>query len=300
MKKFIKLFLLLFIFLVGCTNSSDNTIVTTNFPSYDFARAITKNSKIEVEMLVKPGSETHDFEPTPKDIIKIEKSKFFIYTGGESDEWVEDIISSLNTGTKVIKMVDLVDLLDEELDSIAQVDEEKETDEHVWTSLDNAVTILEKIRDEIIEIDPENRDLYEKNTLEYISKIKKLDNEMKDLVNSSSRNEIIVADRFPFLYFAKEYNLKYYAAFKGCSDATEASAKTIAFLIDKVKEDKIPVVFHIELTDAKIAKAVAAETGAKVLELHSAHNISATDFNSGITYVDIMKKNIENLKEALR
>lgn len=313
MKKIVKLIIIIFIItsminVTGCNKNNKSNkieIITTNYPEYDFVRAITKNSNnITVRLLLKPGTDIHDFEPTPRDIIDIKKSNMFIYVGGESDEWINNILNDIKLEkTKVIKLMDIVDLKEEELvegmESEEEEEEETEYDEHVWTSPVNATKIIDKISKEIIELDSDNKELYEKNTKEYIEKINEIDSEIRNVVNNSKRKEIIVGDRFPLRYFVDEYNIKYYAAFLGCSEQNEASAKTISFLIDKVKEDKIPVIFHIELSDKKIAKTISDATGSKVLEFNSAHNISQKDFDKGITYVDIMKNNVEVLKEAL-
>ncbi|MBQ6282597.1 MAG: zinc ABC transporter substrate-binding protein [Bacilli bacterium] len=300
MKKILGLFLVL-ICLSGCSsnNSKDNiTIISTSFPGYDFVRAITKDSNIEVKMLIKPGVEIHHFEPTPKDIINIESSNLFVYVGGDSDEWVSNLLKDMNKD-KTIKLMDLVDLTNEELKEGMEGDNEVEYDEHVWTSPINVIKIINKLKDEIISIDSINKELYEKNANEYIKELYSIDSEIRNIVAMSNRKEIIFGDRFPIKYFTDEYNIDYYAAFKGCSHETEASAKTIAFLINKVKEDDIPVIFKVELSNGKIANTIGKETNTKVLEYNSAHNITMDDFNSGITYIDIMKKNIEVLKEAL-
>ena len=306
MKKYKKILFILIILLVGCTKTNQEkrvNIITTSFPGYDFARALTKNVEdVNVEMLLKPGSEMHDYEPTPKDIIKIEKASMFIYVGGESDEWTKKILKKINhKKTKIIKLIDIVDKkTEEEVEGMEEEhDHHEEYDEHVWTSPVNAIKITENIEKEIIKIDKVNKDKYEINADEYINKLEKIDTEIRNIVNNSKRKELIFADRFPFRYFTDEYNLKYYAAFKGCSEQTETSSKTIAFLINKVKEDNIPVVLHIELSNKKLANEISKQTNAKVLEFSSAHNISKQDFENQVTYVDIMNKNIEVLKEAL-
>lgn len=306
--------------LTGCNKNKTQaklTIISTSFPGYDFTRVVTKDSKdVEVKMLLKPGAEMHDFEPTPQDIKNIKNSDIFIYVGGDSDEWIEDVLDDIDTDkTKVIKLMDLVNVVeeehvegmeehhhDEEEDEHEHHNEEEEDieyDEHVWTSPVNAITITNKLKDEIVKLDKDNKELYEKNASDYVSELTNIDTEIKNVVKNAKRKEIIFGDRFPLRYFVDEYGLSYYAAFPGCSEQTEASAKTISFLIDKVKADKVPVVFHIELSNGKIANTIAKETGAKVLEFKTAHNISQKDFDAGVTYVDIMKDNIKVLKEAL-
>ena len=305
---FITIILISVISLTGCNRNEKSdklTIISTSFPGYDFARAITKDSNdIETKMLLKPGSESHDYEPTPQDIKNIKNSDLFIYVGGDSDEWIEDILKDIDTDkTKIIKLMDLVNVVEEEhvegMEEHEEEEKEIEYDEHVWTSPVNAITITNKLKDEIIKIDNKNESLYETNTKEYVNELTNIDNTIKEIVKNSKRKELIFGDRFPLRYFVDEYGLSYYAAFPGCSEQTEASAKTISFLIDKVKKDKIPVVFHIELSSGKIAKQIAEETGVKVLEYKTAHNISQKDFDAGVTYVDIMNDNIKVLKKAL-
>ena len=314
MKKFIKSLIIIIpallivgLFLFAQKSEGDKlTIVSTSFPGYDFARAITKNTDdAEVKMLISPGAEMHDFEPTPQDIKDIQNSDLFIYVGGDSDEWVEGVLSNINPEkTKIVKLMNLVDTVEEEhIEGMEEhhddEEEEFEPDEHVWTSPANAIAIINKLKDEVVKIDSNNKSTYEKNAANYIAELEKIDQDIKAIVASAKRKELIFGDRFPLRYFADAYGLSYYAAFPGCSEQTEASAKTISFLIDKVKEDNVPVVFKIELSNGKIAEAIASETGTKVLEFHTAHNISRQDFDDGLTYADLMKRNIEVLREAL-
>lgn len=301
--------------LSGCNKKEDNKklkIVTSNFPSFDLARAVVKDNKnIDLKMLLKPGSDMHHFDATPKDIKDILSSDVFIYNGGESDEWIDKILKDIDKKkTTVIKLMDLVKVVEEEhVEGMEEEhdhdhdhdhdEEEKEYDEHVWTSPVNAKKIVSSIKEAMIKKDAKNKNIYEKSASEYISELDKIDNEFKEIVKNAKRKEIVFGDRFPLRYFVDTYGLKYSAAFPGCSEETEASAKTIKFLINKVKDNKIPVVFHIELSDKKIANSIAKETGAKVLEFKTAHNLSQKDFDKGITYLDIMKDNIKVLKEAL-
>lgn len=299
------LIILLLVFFTGCSSTEKETkytIVTTNFPGYDFVRAIIKDvDDISVKMLISPGSEIHSYEPTPEDIINIQKADLFVYVGGESDEWVDNLLDNIDSSkTRVVKLMDFVNnVYEEKVNEISEDEEDKELDEHVWTSPKNAITIIQSLSKIIIEIDETNKEKYLANENKYVEEITEIDNEIQEVVKTAKRKELIFGDRFPFRYFTDLYGLKYYAAFPGCSSETEANAKTIAYLIDKVKSDDIPVILKIELSSGKVSEAIQKETGAKVLELHSAHNISQDDFDKGITYVDIMKKNIEVLKVAL-
>lgn len=281
-------------------------IVTTIFPPADFAKQVGKDN-VEVVQLLKPGAESHTYEPTPKDILAIQNCDLFIYVGGESDVWIDDILSSIDTsGVHTLKMIDAVETLceehvegmEEEHEDGAEEDEE-ELDEHVWTSVKNAALITDAICNELVAIDKAHEQEYKANAEEYTAKLTALDNEYRDVVSNAKRNEIIVADRFPFRYMAHEYGLSYYAAFPGCSADSEPSAKTLSFLINKAVEDELPVIFHIEFSNEKIADSVVEVCNANKSLLHSCHNLSQEELDSGANYLSIMQQNLENLKEAL-
>ena len=313
------------------------SVVSTSFPGYDFARAVTKNTNISTKMLVKPGAETHTYEPTPQDIIDIKNADMFIYVGGDSDTWVEKILKDVDTKkTHVVKLVDLVSTVEEEIvEGMEDEDEHEhdhdhdhkhdhdhdhkhdhdydheshahkhdhdeeeegpEIDEHVWTSPKKAMEIVKKIAEVASEIDAEEKTKINDNAEKYVAEIAQVDKDLHQAIDGKI-SEIVVADRFPFRYFADEFGLKYAAAFSGCSEQTEASAKTISFLINKVKQEKIKKIYKIELSNGKIAETVSRDTGAEVLELHSAHNVTADDFSKGVTYVDLMKRNLVALSK---
>ena len=294
---------------VGCEQVKDGdksadklSVVSTVFASYDFTKEIAGN-KAEVTMLIPPGSESHSYEPSPKDIIKIQDSDIFIYIGGESDSWVNEILESMDTDNmNIIKLMDCVKVVEEEIvDGMEhEEEEESELDEHVWTSPKNAISIVEKIEDILCEIDKSNENIYKENAEEYIEELNSLDEKFREVVDNSVRKTLIFGDRFPFRYLTDEFGLEYFAAFPGCSTETEAGASTVAFLIDKVKEENIPVVFHVELSNMKMANTIAESTGAEVLLLHACHNVTKDELESGVRYIDFMNQNVENLKEALK
>ena len=169
---------------------------------------------------------------------------------------------------------------------------EHEIDEHVWTSPKNADKIAKTIYEEMAKVDKDSKDKFEKNYKELKGQLDDLDKEIREVVKNGKRKTILFGDRFPFRYLAKEYGLKYYAAFSGCSKDAEASA-------NKVKKEKLPVVFTIEMSNGKVAKSIVEATGAKQLMLHSLHNLTEDELKAKKTYVDLMKDNIKNLKQAL-
>ena len=208
---------------------------------------------------------------------------------------------------------------------------EEEPDEHVWTSPENCVILIEKLTEEFCAADPVNAEYYRKNGDAYRKEFEELDARYRDMAASAPRKTILFGDRFPFRYLAEELGLTCYAAFPGCSSESEPSAATIAFLIDKAAEEKLPVIFQIEFSNGNIARAIseaaelkmkinaakqaeessggennsglsAAEAGGmkiQVLQLHSCHNITADEFKSGQTCLSLMTKNLEALRTAL-
>ena len=473
-------------------NSEKLSVVTTIFPQYDFTRQIV-GDKADVTMLLKPGAESHSYEPTPQDIKTIQNCDLFIYTGGENDVWVDDILNSMgDQRPDTLRLIDCVPTVNEEIvegmehehdhdhgeivesdikarplsdfagdfqsvlpyfedgtldeyiteeaekneksfdemkqeflekrksdyntlsiegnsvsfhtpsgtvsaeyeyqglqtvkdddgditsvwytfqaktpDSGAPVylafndhgtgagsheeeheeheeeiahfhlrygnesvealmgvenwaptfyaadaaadeikealaghshEHEEEPDEHVWTSPKNAIEIVDKITSLICGKDPKNDDSYEKNSADYKEQLEQLDASFREVVDSAKRKTILFGDRFPFRYFADEYGLSYYAAFTGCSTETEASAATVAFLTDKVKEEQIPVVFTIELSNGKIADSICEATGAKKMTLYSCHNVTKEQMENGATYLSMMMENVDSLRAAL-
>jgi len=314
MKKLITMALVLVLALcavvfAGCArqNEVDDdgkiSVVTTIFAPYDFARAIAGDAA-NITMLLSPGSESHSFEPTPQDIIKIQKCDVFIHVGGESDEWVRSVLASMDTSNmKIVTMMDCVETFEGEIVEGMQDDhdheEAHEYDEHVWTSPRNAKLIVRKIADALCAVDADNAEIYNQNTRDYQTKLDALDAEFRAVVAAATRKTIVFGDRFPFRYLAQAYGLSYFAAFPGCSTESEASAATVSFLIDKIKDEGIPVIFHVELSNQKMANTISEATGAKVCLLHACHNISRDEFQSGRTYLDIMTANVATLKEAL-
>lgn len=297
---------LLLLPLTCCADTAEEkplSVVVTIFPEYDFVRAIT-GGLTDIRMLIKPGAESHSYEPTPQDIIAIEKCDVFVCVGGENDSWARTILESVGSGAEVARLLDIVTPLEEERsESMAEEEhehgEEEEYDEHVWTSPVNAMAIVSALSDALCKADPRNADVYAENASAYIDAIKGLDGEIRELVKGAKRNELVFGDRFPFLYFAREYGLRYDAAYPGCSTDAEASAATVASLIRKVEEDDIPAVLYIELSAHRIADTICEATGAKELLLHSCHNVTSEDFAAGETYVTLMCKNLDTLREAL-
>ncbi len=309
LKRLIPALVSLCLLLAGCsaadTEKQDESklrIVCTSFPAYDFAREIA-GDRAQIRLLIKPGAEVHSYEPAPKDIIAIQESDLFICNGGESEAWVESLVDGR---VNALRMLDCVEAVAESGEGIYAAEDEhgegeeaEELDEHVWTTPENAAKICYALCDRLMEADPENMNEYMLNYEVYNAKLMELDIEIRTTVLNGVRRTLVFADRFPMRYFALEYGLSCYAAYPGCSEQTEPSAKTVAFLIDQVREESIPAVLYMEFSNEKMADVICEDTGCKKLPFYSAHSITARQFEDGITYLDLMYMNIETLKEAL-
>lgn len=317
MKKRIFLIFLIILLLTGCAplqQQTDKTkVVATIFPLYDFAREIAGDDA-EVKMLLKPGAEVHSYEPTPQDIIAIQNCDVFLYIGGESDEWVRNVLESIDTThMQVVALMDSVEAAEEaeggfawngehehtENDTHIHEEQSMEYDEHIWTSPKNAILMAEAIDKALQAADRSHADGYESRATAYAEKLRQLDQDLTKTVAEAERNTIIFADRFPFLYLVRDYGLNYYAAYPGCSSEAEPSAATVAAIIEKVNETGVPIIFFIELSNRLMANTIAEATGAEELLLHSCQNVSKEEYDRGESYLSLMNQNIVNLRKAL-
>ncbi len=302
-------------------------IVTTIFPEYDWVMNVLGDNpaKAEVTMLLDNGVDLHSYQPTADDIMKISNCDMFIYVGGESDEWIEDVLKE--TTNKDMTVINLLEVLgdsvkEEEMVEGMQESEhehedgdadeheheheheegEVEYDEHVWLSLRNAATLTGRISKELQNIDAANALVYKTNSDKYIKKLNDLDKQYSDAVSASSVKTLIFGDRFPFRYLTDDYGLTYYAAFVGCSAETEASFETVTFLAGKVDELSLHTVMTIEGDDHRIAETIVqntADRNQQILTMDSMQSTTSKDVEAGTTYYSVMEKNLSVLKEAL-
>ena len=293
-------------------------IVTTIFPEYDWVSNITSGAEdVNITLLLENGADLHSYQPTAEDIVKISSCDVFIYVGGESDKWVDDALKGATN--KEMTVINLLDILGtkakeeetvegmqeehEEKDGKEEAEEEVELDEHVWLSLKNASMVCGKISDKLSEKDAKNKELYSKNTENYLKKLNELDARYKAVRDSAKYDTLIFADRFPFRYLIDDYNLKYYAAFSGCSAESEASFETVAFLAKKLDELKLPALMKIDGSDGKIANTVlqtSNQKNAQILELNSMQSVNKKDIEDGKTYLSIMESNLAVFTQAVK
>lgn len=304
-------------------------VVCQNFPAYDWVRELTKGreDKFEITYLLDKGTDMHSFQPTADDVLRISGCDLFVYVGGESDKWAEDAIAGASN--KNMKAVSLLKTIGsaaktEEVKEGMQAEEEHdhdheeesgehhdehsehseapEYDEHIWLSLKNAGTVCDLLASELSELDKEGKDTVSGNLSAYREKLNALDSQFKSLADGAKNKTLIFGDRFPFRYFTEDYGFDYYAAFVGCSAETEASFETITFLAAKADELGAKNIYKIESGDGRIAQAIIDSTkskDAKIVTLDSIQSVNADRVKNGETYLSIMQKNYEVLKETV-
>lgn len=296
--------------------SNKKHIVCTIFPEYDWTSFIRGNEDYEtvLTLTVKNGVDLHSFQPSTQDIVQISTCDLFVYVGGESDNWVKDVLkNATNKNMKVINLMDVLkdNIKEEEFVEGMQAEEEEEEiedseeveyDEHVWLSIKNAKICCEAITAAMCELIPQNAQMYKNNLNAYLSELSQLDSEYENAITSAANNTIIVCDRFPFRYLADDYNINYYAAFVGCSAETEASFETVAFLANKLNELNLNTVLTLENNNQKIARTVISNAKKPLCDIFVLDSLQSTTLRQafdGKTYISTMEKNLETIKKAL-
>lgn len=291
------------------TDSSKLQVVATIFPNYDFAKKIG-GDKVEVTLLLASGVESHTYEPSPKDMIKIEESDIFIYTGDEFEAWAKNLLDSITSPLEIVdtsKNIDLINIEEfEERNLNSEIVNEEEAhnigdhgessfDSHIWLNPQNAMMMIDDCLDAFCKIDPQNSHYYRQNAENYKNEILSLDKEFETLVNNANRNEIAFAGEFAYTYFIDRYNLKFISVYNNCGEGQDPSIAKIKSVIDYINNHHLPVVFYEELSEGTIAKMIDSETSAKSLVFYSLHNAN-TEKDS---YVSLMNENYKVLEEAL-
>ena len=300
MRKYASLLLALCLLLTACSAGAESggeplRVVATDFPCYDLARQVL-GSDASLTLLIRPGMDTHTYEPTPADAKAVYEADVLIYIGGTSDAWVENMLADA-PDVMAVRMMDSVQPLEEA--HAEHGHEDISYDEHIWTSPVNMRAMLSSVEEALCAADPDGASTYRANAEAYDAQLVQLDQTFRDLVSGAARTELIFADRFPFLYFAREYGLSYVSAFSGCSEEAQPSVQAVAALIDAVEQDGVPVIYVIEMSTGDVARAVAEQTGAEIVEMHSCQSVTGEEFEAGETYLSLMTRNVEALRKGL-
>lgn len=284
-------------------------VICSIFPLYDWAHSIIGDydNETTLSLLVKSGVDLHSFQPSTTDIVHISTCDIFVYVGGESDAWVSDVLkNSTNPNQKVLNLMDILkDYVKEEeiVEGMQAEAEEPENDEHVWLSIKNAKIVCQEFTKVLCELAPASATTYQQNLADYLEQLDGVDLSYKSVIAAAPNKTIIVCDRFPFRYLVDDYGIKYYAAFSGCEAETEASFETVAFLANKLKEEKLSAVLILDRSNKKIARTVIANAKlphTDIFELDSMQSTALRDAFDGKTYISTMQTNLETLQKALK
>lgn len=308
MKKLVISLIILIVLVIGMIslhkyngeNKADDgkiDIIATVYPVYDFAKEIA-GDRANVSMLLSPGVEIHDYEPTPQDIIKISRCDLFLYLGEELEPWAETVISGIDSKENLKNISEKIELIEMEEHEDEHEDHGK-YDTHIWLDPTKAIKMVTNISDNLCSLDSKNREYYQKRTTEYIRKLTELDNDFEKATSQSKRKEIAFGGPFSYAYFIKRYDLNYVTAYDSCGEENEPSVYKILEVVEKIKNDKLPVVFYKELSSGSTVKTICEETGADALEFNSLHSITEEQLKNGESYLNIMNRNLRNLKRAL-
>ena len=300
MRRMIALLTVLSLLLTACAAGAEGadepvSIVATDFPCYDLARQVLGGDE-GLALLIRPGMDTHTYEPTPADAKAVYEADVLIYIGGTSDAWVEDMLTGA-PDVAAVRLMDSVQPLEEA--HAEHGHEDISYDEHIWTSPVNMRAMLASVAVALCAADPQNAETYRANAEACDAELARLDQTFRDLVAGAARTELVFADRFPFLYFAREYGLSYRSAFSGCSEEAQPSVQAVASLIDAVEKEGTPVIYVIEMSTRDVANAVAEQTGAEIVEMHSCQSVTGEEFEAGETYLSLMERNVEALRKGL-
>lgn len=323
---FILVLILLFIgiiaIIMGCTNINQNKengkiqVITTLFPQYDFVKKVG-GDKVNTTLLLPPGTESHTYEPTPRDMALINDSNLFVYTGSEMEPWADNLISGIEENINVLDLSASINLIhaeefeekhymeeeeyehEEEEHEHEEEEHEHAYDPHFWLNPLYAIKMVESIRDELCKIDPDNSEYYTANAASYIQEIQTLDSEFEQTVASSSNPKIAFGGAFAYAYFVERYNLEFISAYSACGENVEPSTTQLKNVINYINENKIPVVFYKEYTNGNVAQTISESTGTQTLVFNTVHNVSKEEIANGASYISIMKQNLANLKIAL-
>ena len=271
-------------------------VITTLFPLYDFAKNIGKD-KVEVSLLLPPGVEAHSFEPKPSDIVKISEADIFVYTGKFMEPWADGIIKGVPNKNLIVvdasRGTTMIPGVFHDADELSG-----SLDPHIWLDFDNAKIMVGNIMQALNAKDTPNKDFYTMNATQYNNRLTEMDTLFRSTLAPCKGKEIVYGGHYAFGYLARRYGLRYMAA-QGVSPDAEPTAKDLARLVEQVKKDNIKYVFYEELTSPKIAETIANETDTKLLLLNAAHNVTKDQLEKGVSFMDILKGDLDNLKAGL-
>ena len=302
MRKIISVLIILgsVLILGSCNNIIDNgklNIVTTIFPIYDIVRSISDDT-VNIDLMISPGQDIHSYDPSTDDIINVKKSDLFIYIGDNMETWVDDLTKN-ESDMFVLEIAHDERIKLSSLEHHEHHDHDHNVDMHIWTNPYYVLIMVELITNALIEVNPSYKELYEKNALEYTEEVNKIIQDINLIVNNKKRNTLYFGAPFAFYYFTTAFGLEHKTVYDTCSIEVEPTIDKILTINKEIIDNDIPVVYTKELLNDNIARKLIEGSNAKLIVLHSGHNVSSSEFEKGITFLEIWHNNIEALKEGL-
>ena len=284
------------------------TIFTTIYPEYDFAKAIV-GDKMEIVRLIGPGVEIHTYEPSSKDMIRIAEADAFIYTGDDMEPWASKIIEAIEEypvdivdTSKNIEMIDSDEFMEEYslLEEISHEEEhyeEEERDGHIWMNPQNAVIMIDTILEEIVKLDPENKEFYEENARKYQEEILALDKEIEETLKENHVDVLVFGGEFAYSYFCQRYNLGVVSCYTACGEHSDPSISRIKKVIEYINQNQISKIFYEELSEGQISQMISEETKADAEVFNTLHNVTQEEIENQEGYISIMRENLKKIIE---
>lgn len=295
----------LLVFLTSCVKTKKYDIVVSMFPPYDIANNIVGDN-LTITMLSQPGVEIHDFSPSSRHMKMIKDSKLFIFTSYKIETWLNNDSTSFTN--KDSETINLSNYVTKNIESDHHDHDDHDHDQHFWTDPLIYISLIDVVKNQIIKIDPSNKDYYETNALTYKEKIMELHNILKDKVDTylltNDELKLFFAGHNGLSYFASLYNLDIIAISESNKPDSDLVQSQIKNLITEIKINNSKYLFTEELSDLKVANTIKnelAKEGFNIIlqELHSYHNVTKNDFNAKVTYYDLFKRNIDNISRYL-
>lgn len=311
----ISILLIALLLAAGCGNKVQSTptpaagdkvkVIATIYPVYEFARQVG-GDKVDIAMLIPPGAEPHDWEPTAKDLIKIKSAKVFLYNGAglePVDKLLHKDVLGNAVAVEVSKSIPLLKGIDEDHDheglkSDKEADaQHQQVDPHVWLDPEYAKVEVNNIAQALSQADPANSEFYRANAERYNAELAKLHGEFQSGLANIARRDIVTTHA-AFQYLAKRYNLNQ-TPIMGMAPDAEPTPDKMASVVKFCRENKVTTIFFEALVSPKLAETIARETGAKLLVLNPIDGLTEEDLKQGKDYLSIMRQNLANLKQAL-
>jgi zinc transport system substrate-binding protein len=278
-------------------------IVTTLFPWQEFARSVGEE-KVQVDLLLPPGAEPHNWEPKPSAVTKINQADIFIYTGRAMEPWVEDLLKATKSSRlQVLEASRGIALLEtKDHTHGAQIPSGRgqggKNDPHIWLDFSLDMNIVEMIASAFSEKDPANATHYRANAVAYKSKLDALDRKYGSSLSQCRQRQMILGGHSAFGYLTQRYGLQQIALY-GISPNAEPTPKKLAEVVQAAKNHKVKFIFFESLVNPKLAQVLAKEAGLGTLLLHTGHNVTKEQIKNKTTFLELMEINLNNLRRGL-